>query len=252
MASEKRSADVTEPTPNVDSPVKKKVKADDDDIVLGEGPEADTNGHAEPIVEDTVVDAPAAEPEAEVPAQVIVQTEAGGAPEAEAEAEPEPMVVEEKEAEPAPTNGTETKTDDAAASWTPPPFGSVCWIQIPAVDVARGKKFYEDAFDFSFKPNPEGYKEEDIAMFTLNQMGGMLTGGICKAVENSTPGGGTVLYFMVEDVDKALAKIEGLGGKTREAKKPEGKHGLMGLFEDTEGNVHGVYQLATASEEAKE
>ncbi|KAF3915084.1 hypothetical protein ABW21_db0208432 [Orbilia brochopaga] len=252
MASEKRSADVTEPTPNVDSPVKKKVKADDD-MVLSEEPEAGTNGHAEPepIVEDAVVDAPAAEPEAEAPAPVE-QTEAAAAPEAEAEAEPEPMVVEEKEAEPAPTNGTDTKTDDAAASWTPPPFGSVCWVQIPATDVARSRKFYQDAFDFSFKPNPEGYKEEDIAMFTVNQMGGMLTGGICKAVENSTPGGGTVLYFMVEDVDKALAKIEGLGGKTREPKKPEGKHGLMGLFEDTEGNVHGVYQMAPASEEAKE
>lgn len=258
MASEKRSTDVTEPTPNVDSPVKKKVKTDDD-IVLGEGPDVDagTNGHhAEPIVEDAPVDAPVADAEPEAPAQVVVQTEGADAPVAEAEAEPEPMVVEEKEAEPVDTNGTKTKTDDdAAASWTPPPFGSVCWIQIPAADVARGKKFYADAFDFSFKPNPAGYKEEDIAMFTLNHPGGMLTGGICKAVENSTPGGGTVLYFMVEDVDKALAKIEGLGGKTREPKKPEGEHGLMGLFEDTEGNVHGVYQMkpaAAPAEEAKE
>ncbi|KAK6339255.1 hypothetical protein TWF718_008677 [Orbilia javanica] len=196
--SEKRSTDVTEPTPNVDSPVKKKVKTDVAD--------AGANG-----------------------AEVTVA----------------PPEVEEKG-----TNGTETKTDsaeDAAAKWTPPPFGSVCWIQIPAVDVGRSKAFYSSAFSFSFKPTPAGYKEEDIAMFTLANPGGTLTGGICKVDTNSTPAGSTILYFMVDDVDKALEKVEELGGKIREPKKPEGDHGLMGLFEDTEGNVHGVYQMKPAA-----
>ncbi|KAK6526336.1 hypothetical protein TWF694_004934 [Orbilia ellipsospora] len=216
MSSEKRGTDVTEPTANVDSPVKKKVKTDEVEDV--------TNGHTEEA-----------------------------APTAEAEAgEPEPMAVEKD------TNGTETKADDAdaAASWTPPPFGSICWIQIPAADVTRAKKFYTEAFEFEFKPTPAGYKEEDLAMFTLKNPGGTLTGGVTKTDPNSAPSAGTILYFMVGDVDKALEKIEGLGGKTRVEKKPEGEHGLVGLFEDTEGNVHGVYQIkmggAEATEEAKE
>ncbi|KAK6332573.1 hypothetical protein TWF730_004233 [Orbilia blumenaviensis] len=215
--SEKRSTDVTEPTPNVDSPVKKKVKTDDVDTEI----------------------------------ETVVDTTNG----AEAEAAPaeDAMAVEEKD-----TNGTEAKTDsaeDAAANWTPPPFGSVCWIQIPATDVGRSKAFYSSAFSFSFKPTPAGYKESDIAMFTLANPGGTLTGGICKVDTNSTPSGSTILYFMVDDVDKALEKVVELGGKIREEKKPEGDHGLMGLFEDTEGNVHGVYQMKPAepaTEEAAE
>ncbi|KAF3933161.1 hypothetical protein ABW19_dt0206964 [Dactylella cylindrospora] len=213
MASEKRTTDVTEPTPNVESPLKKKVKTDE----------------IEPEVEES----------ANGEVDVGTSTE-------------EPMIVEE-------TNGsateTKTSTEDAAASWTPPPFGAICWIQIPAVDVERAKKFYEAAFDFEFRPNPEGYKEEDIAMFMLKNTDKSLSGGICKVAENSKPSAGTILYFMVQDVDAALEKVKGLGGKTREEKKPEGDHGLMGLFEDTEGNVHGVYQLkpaAEATEEAKE
>ncbi|KAF3929473.1 hypothetical protein AA313_de0210141 [Arthrobotrys entomopaga] len=210
MSSEKRGTDVTEPTANVDSPVKKKVKTTDEEEV--------TNGHTEE-------------------APTVEAAEVG---------EPEPMAVEKD------TNGTETKADDsdAAASWTPPPFGSICWIQIPATDVIRAKKFYTEAFEFEFKDTPAGYKEEDLAMFTLKNPGGMLTGGVTKTDTNSKPSAGTILYFMVGDVDKALEKIEGLGGKTREAKKPEGEHGLVGLFEDTEGNVHGVYQMKTGGTEA--
>jgi len=180
MSSEKRTTDVTEPTPNADTPLKKKVKTDEEGV---EEPEKDTNG---------------------------------------AEA---------------------TEVQSEAASWVPPPFGSICWVQIPATDVARGKKFYEDVFEFKFKPNPPGYKEEDIAMFVFNNKDATLSGGICKADVNSSPSAGTILYFMVDDVDEALKKAEAYGGKTREGKKPEGDHGLLGLFEDTEGNVHGVYQL---------
>ncbi|EGX50700.1 hypothetical protein AOL_s00075g126 [Orbilia oligospora ATCC 24927] len=227
--SEKRSTDVTEPTPNVDSPLKKKVKTDDivDITTADDDDDVDTNG-AEAITAAATTDSVA--PEADV----------------------DTMVVEGKD-----TNGTEkaktdSTADDAAAKWTPPPVGSVCWIQIPATDVGRSKAFYTSAFSFSFKPTPAGYNEEDIAMFILPNPGGSLTGGICKVDSNSTPSGSTILYFMVEDVDKALEKIVELGGKVREEKKPEGQHGLVGLFEDTEGNVHGVYQMKPAAPAADE
>ncbi|KAK6514304.1 hypothetical protein TWF506_008700 [Arthrobotrys conoides] len=227
--SEKRSTDVTEPTPNVDSPLKKKVKTDDDIV--------DTT------IADVDVDTNGTEPAAALVASAADDIE---------DVEVDTMVVEGKD-----TNGTSTETktestDDAAAKWTPPPFGSICWIQIPATDVGRSKAFYTSAFSFSFKPTPAGYNEEDIAMFTFSNPGSSLTGGICKVDENSKPSGSTILYFMVDDVDKALEKIVELGGKVREEKKPEGEHGLVGLFEDTEGNVHGVYQMKPAAPAADE
>jgi len=50
-------------------------------------------------------------------------------------------------------------------------------------------------------------------------------------------------YFLVEKIESAMEKIVAAGGKERTEKKEEGKHGLQQLFEDSEGNIHGIYQF---------
>jgi len=145
------------------------------------------------------------------------------------------------------SNGTSAETaeekKDAASSWVPPPFGALCWVSIPALDVARSKKFYTEALNFKFKPIPESYSDDKIAMFEFNNSDTSLHGGICKAEKNLNPSAGTHLYFMVPNIEDVVAKIEAAGGKPLDEK---GEHGLIQLFEDTEGNVHGIYQLKTA------
>ena len=56
------------------------------------------------------------------------------------------------------------------------------------------------------------------------------------------------MYWLVEDLNKTVAVIETAGGKMIGSKEPikEGESAQAGVyryFEDTEGNVGGVYQL---------
>jgi predicted enzyme related to lactoylglutathione lyase len=46
----------------------------------------------------------------------------------------------------------------------------------------------------------------------------------------------------VADVDKALANIKKLGGKQSGKKMPVGDMGWSAYFEDTEGNIIGLWQ----------
>lgn len=53
--------------------------------------------------------------------------------------------------------------------------------------------------------------------------------------------GGYCIYWMVDDLDAISAIIETAGGKMVTNKEKEGDHGMHRLFEDTEGNIGGVY-----------
>ncbi|MGC1206073.1 MAG: VOC family protein, partial [Flavobacteriaceae bacterium] len=56
---------------------------------------------------------------------------------------------------------------------------------------------------------------------------------------------GTLVYFMSEDVQNELNRIEAAGGKVLQPKteiSPE--HGFMGVFEDTEGNRIALHSQA--------
>ncbi|KAI9778429.1 MAG: hypothetical protein M1839_008075 [Geoglossum umbratile] len=135
-----------------------------------------------------------------------------------------------------------------AASWTPPVFGSPCWIEIPAIDVTRAKTFYATVFNWTFKPGTETYPEDKIAMFSVPdpKLSG-LGGGILKASDaDHKPGkGGSVIYLWVTSIEEALKKIEENGGSVVLGKTAEGDQGWLAKFGDTEGNVHGIYTMKT-------
>ena len=75
-----------------------------------------------------------------------------------------------------------------------------------------------------------------------------LTGGIQKAPDHTShfaPGkGGICIYWFVEDVEAISSVIETAGGKMLSEKEKEGEFGLYRFFEDTEGSVGAVYQMA--------
>ncbi|CEI67248.1 hypothetical protein FVEN_g5843 [Fusarium venenatum] len=133
------------------------------------------------------------------------------------------------------------------SDWKPPAFGTPVWMGIPAKDVTRASEFYKTVFKFSFKEATDKYPKEQLMQFDFNPSLG-LTGGIQKAPDhtgNFTPGkGGVCIYWYVEDVDSIGSVIEKAGGKMLSEKEKEGDHGLYRFFEDTEGSVGAVYQMA--------
>jgi hypothetical protein len=48
----------------------------------------------------------------------------------------------------------------------------------------------------------------------------------------------------VEDIEKALATVESLGGSTVTPKEPVGDMGYVAYFKDSEGNLVGMWQNA--------
>lgn len=111
----------------------------------------------------------------------------------------------------------------------------VGWFEIPVSDMDRAKMFYETVFNV------------DIA---INDFGGVLMGWF--PFEEGKPGSagtlikqdsyipskeGTLVYFISENVQLELDRVEAAGGEIYQPKtqiSPE--HGWMGVFIDSEGN----------------
>ncbi|KAJ4133454.1 hypothetical protein NW768_005040 [Fusarium equiseti] len=133
------------------------------------------------------------------------------------------------------------------SEWKPPAFGTPVWMGIPANDVTRASEFYKTVFNFSFSEETEKYPKDQLMKFDFNPSLG-LTGGIQKAPDHTghfAPGkGGICIYWFVEDVEAIGSVIENAGGKMLSKKEKEGEFGLYRFFEDTEGSVGAVYQMA--------
>ncbi|KAH7193674.1 uncharacterized protein B0J16DRAFT_335770 [Fusarium flagelliforme] len=133
------------------------------------------------------------------------------------------------------------------SEWKPPAFGTPIWMGIPANDVTRASEFYKTVFNFSFSEETEKHPKDQLMKFDFNPSLG-LTGGIQKAPDHTghfAPGkGGICIYWFVEDVEAIGSVIENAGGKMLSEKEKEGEFGLYRFFEDTEGSVGAVYQMA--------
>ncbi|KAI9751587.1 MAG: hypothetical protein M1815_001060 [Lichina confinis] len=144
--------------------------------------------------------------------------------------------------------------------------GTPMWTEIPAVDLGRVKQFYEKIFGWTFPGFPTDEKavaEAQGIMFEvpeeritkLRAGGGNFTRVEPDRMRLERDGklaATTYVYMQVDDVDDALVEIERAGGKRFGGPKehPPSDNSRIALFEDTEGNVHGLY--SPAKEEAKE
>ncbi|KIM99145.1 hypothetical protein OIDMADRAFT_181574 [Oidiodendron maius Zn] len=134
--------------------------------------------------------------------------------------------------------------------WVPPPFGSPCWVEIPAADVTACKEFYSKLFpSWTWTPSTDRHPEDKLALYKFGTADG-LGGGIVKVpVECKASGGelkkgvGVTIYHLVESIEETKKRVEELGGVAVTEKEPESDSGWHMHFKDTEGNRFGIYQL---------
>ena len=122
---------------------------------------------------------------------------------------------------------------------------SVVHFEIPAKDVKRAQSFYQKAFSWNIQQFP-GFEYYMISTTESDQNGmpknpGAINGGMGK---KAGPLKNTVVTIRVSDINTSLEKIGKLGGKTVQKKRPVGNMGYTAYFEDTEGNVVGLWQDA--------
>lgn len=124
---------------------------------------------------------------------------------------------------------------------------SVVHFEIPADDPKRASTFYKKAFGWSAEEfQGMSYwmlQTTDVDEKTrMPKTPGSINGGMGK---RGTPLKNIVVTISVADIDKALEKIEKLGGKTVQKKQSIGEMGFTAYFKDSEGNVVGLWQSSS-------
>ena len=110
------------------------------------------------------------------------------------------------------------------------------WFEIAVTDIARAKKFYETVFDIEmFQVEMMGMI---MAFFPTDESTGKVGGGLVQSDMHKPSTEGTVIYLNGNpDLELALGKIEGAGGKVVMPKTfISDTVGYMAFFIDTEGN----------------
>jgi hypothetical protein len=111
--------------------------------------------------------------------------------------------------------------------------GKICYLEIPAVDVARSAEFYRRVFGWNIRRRGDGSVSFDDG---VGEVSGTWVLGRPPA---ATPG--LMVYVMVDSVAATLEKIVANGGEVVQpigADAPE----ITARFRDPGGNVMGVYQ----------
>jgi predicted enzyme related to lactoylglutathione lyase len=111
--------------------------------------------------------------------------------------------------------------------------GKICYLEMPATDIARSADFYGQVFGWNVRKRGDGSTAFDD---TTGQVSGAWVLGRPPAAKP-----GLLLYVMVDSVAKTLDKVVANGGTIVQplgADAPE----ITARFSDPAGNVIGLYQ----------
>ena len=111
--------------------------------------------------------------------------------------------------------------------------GKVCYIEIPAIDIAQSVAFYQRAFGWAIRQRGDGTTAFDD---TVSAMSGTWVTGRPPAAEP-----GLTVYIMVAHLAAAIAVVEAAGGQIVARSGPDDPE-VYATFRDPAGNVLGLYQ----------
>src|SRR5215831_15648387 len=111
--------------------------------------------------------------------------------------------------------------------------GKICYIEMPAADIARSSEFYKQVFGWNIRKRGDGSVAFDD---TVGEVSGTWVLGRVPAEKP-----GFLFYVMVDNVADTLALIVANGG---EIVQPLGVDApeITARFRDPAGNVIGLYQ----------
>ncbi len=110
------------------------------------------------------------------------------------------------------------------------------WVEIPAADLDRAKKFYETIFETELQ-NMELGNGLKMAMFPVKEGG--VSGALCEHKDFYKPShDGALVYLNADpDLQRVLDRIKKQGGNELVPKTQiSEEYGYMAVFEDSEGN----------------
>jgi predicted enzyme related to lactoylglutathione lyase len=111
--------------------------------------------------------------------------------------------------------------------------GKICYIEIPATDIARSAEFYRRSFDWDIRKRGDGSTAFDD---TTGQVSGAWVLGRPPA---GAPG--LLVYVMVDSVAATVEAIVANGGEIVQSIGVDAPE-ITARFRDPAGNVIGLYQ----------
>ena len=111
--------------------------------------------------------------------------------------------------------------------------GKICYIEMPATDIARSAEFYQRVFGWNIRQRGDGHTAFDD---TTGEVSGAW---VLRRPPASTPG--LLMYVMVDSVAATVDLIAANGGDIVQpigADAPE----ITARFRDPGGNIIGLYQ----------
>jgi len=112
----------------------------------------------------------------------------------------------------------------------------ICWLDIPCEDMVRAKKFYTDAFGWTYKE-----WKDDYVLFDTNCKEHPIRGGLAKESNKSNRINYPSIYFFATDINTQLDKVKSFGVEIVKNETAIGNGGYQGTFKDTEGNLMALY-----------
>ena len=120
---------------------------------------------------------------------------------------------------------------------------TIVYFQIPADDIERSKKFYNQLFGWKIDKSPEANTPEGMenwSITTTDHNGKeALGGGMSK---RQMPQQQITNFIDIGSVDEYLSKVERLGGKVVVPKTAVPGMGYYAVCLDTENNSFGIFE----------
>ncbi|MFJ5264389.1 VOC family protein [Streptomyces sp. NPDC088387] len=115
--------------------------------------------------------------------------------------------------------------------------GVPCWVDAQLPDVAAGRRFYGELFEWSFEERADGSGE-------WAYLDGEPVAALTHKADGRLPTAWTV-YFATPDAEALGRRIRGAGGQLVSAPMPAGALGTAALAADPEGAVFGLWEAGT-------
>lgn len=111
--------------------------------------------------------------------------------------------------------------------------GKICYIEIPATDIARSAKFYQQAFGWNVRKRGDGATAFDDG---VGEVSGAWVPGRPPSAQP-----GLMVYIMVDSVAATVEKVVAAGGVVVQPMGVDAPE-ITARFRDPAGNVLGLYQ----------
>ena len=113
--------------------------------------------------------------------------------------------------------------------------GKICYIEIPAIDIAESAQFYQQVFGWRMRQRSDGSIAFDD---TIGEVSGTWVLGRPPSTDP-----GLLVFIMVADAATTIEAIIAAGGTIVQPVNPD-EHEVYAHFRDPAGNVLGIYQQA--------